>query len=362
MKFSSFLTGTALACLCLSNASAHQDGTDGPHASEHAPIGVMGDHRHKRGEWMLSYRYMFMDMEGNRDGTSALSSDDIATTVSNPFFGTPMQPPTLRVVPTKMPMNMHMVGGMYGVSDRITLMGMGHYLTKDMDHTTYMGGMGNTVRGEFTTQVKGFGDTSLGAIIGLDDGSKRGAQMNLNLLLSIPTGSNTQRDEILTPMGMTPSPRLPYPMQLGTGTWDAKPAVTYFDRRDKFGWGVQVNARIPLAKSKEGYRFGNRLESTGWLSYEPNYAVSFSGRLKTSIQGSIKGQDPSIIAPVQTADVDNHGGDEIWALAGINLAPQSGVLKGQRFAIEYGVPLLRNLNGPQIETDKMFTAGWQIAF
>ena len=33
-------------------------------ADGHAPIGVMGDHLHKRGEWMLSYRFMRMNMEG----------------------------------------------------------------------------------------------------------------------------------------------------------------------------------------------------------------------------------------------------------------------------------------------------------
>ena len=30
----------------------------------HAPISVMGDHMHAMGEWMVSYRYMTMDMEG----------------------------------------------------------------------------------------------------------------------------------------------------------------------------------------------------------------------------------------------------------------------------------------------------------
>ena len=30
----------------------------------HAPIGVMGDHLHKQGEIMVSYRYMQMEMAG----------------------------------------------------------------------------------------------------------------------------------------------------------------------------------------------------------------------------------------------------------------------------------------------------------
>lgn len=33
-------------------------------ADGHAPIGVMGDHLHKTGEVMLSYRFMHMDMGG----------------------------------------------------------------------------------------------------------------------------------------------------------------------------------------------------------------------------------------------------------------------------------------------------------
>ena len=362
MKFISLLSGAALACLSLSVASAHEDGSEGPHASGHAPIGVMGDHRHKAGEWMISYRYMHMDMDGNRDGTDALSPTEIATTVANPFSGLAGQPPTLRVIPTKMPMNMHMAGGMYGLSDRVTLMAMGSYVTKDMNHLTFMGGAGDTIRGEFTTKTAGFGDSSFGAIIGLDDGSKAGRQINVNLILSVPTGSNTETDDILTPMGGSPTVRLPYPMQLGTGTWDAKPAATYFDKAGKIGWGAQVSARIPLGKNAEDYRFGNRAEGTAWVSYEPNYAVSFSGRLKASTQGKIQGQDGAIIAPVQTADIANHGGEEIWALAGINIALQSGALKGHRFALEYGAPLLRDINGPQLETDRVFTAGWQLAF
>ena len=31
----------------------------------HAPIGVMLDHMHKKGEWMVSYRYMTMSMKNN---------------------------------------------------------------------------------------------------------------------------------------------------------------------------------------------------------------------------------------------------------------------------------------------------------
>lgn len=362
MKYA-LLCGVALTATALTApAFAHEDGSNGPHASDHAPIGVMADHRHERGEWMLSYRFMTMDMQGSRIGTDPVNAQTIVTTVPNRFFGNPMMPPTLRVVPLKMTMDMHMVGAMYGLSDRITLMGMTSYRDLEMDHITFMGGAGVMQRGTFTTEAKGFGDTTLAAIIGLDKGTKTERQINLNLGVSVPTGSNEETDRILTPMGGTPSPRLPYPMQLGTGTWDFKPALTAFDRNGKIGYGAQASARIPLGDNEEGYKFGTRVEGSAWLSYEPRDWLSVSTRLKAASQGTIDGIDPAIMAPVQTADPDNSGGDTVDLLFGVNLAGQHGALKGHRLAIEYGIPLRRDLNGPQLETDSVLTLGWQKAF
>lgn len=357
IKFQTALSGLALAC-ALTPAFAH----DGPHAADHAPIGVMADHRHKQGEWMFSYRFMQMNMEGNRDGTDSLSEEEIATSVPNRFFGAPMQPPTLRVVPTEMTMRMHMLGAMYGLSDRITLMAMANYLTNDMDHTTFQGGMGANVLGEFTTETAGFGDTVVAAIIGLDDGAKPERQFNVNLGVSFPTGSITETDEILTPMGMRPSPRLPYPMQLGSGTTDFRPGFTYRDREGAWAWGGQVSGIVRTGDNDEGYTLGDRAEATAWLGYAPTHWSAGFLRLKATSQGDITGQDPSIVAPVQTADPMNHGGEEVQLLVGLNLAGQEGWQRGHRLAAEIGFPLHRDLNGPQLETDLTFTLGWQKAF
>ncbi len=355
------MTAALLAGLT-SPAYAHEEGRLGPHAMDHAPIGVMADHRHKKGEKMLSYRYMTMDMDGSRNGTNSLTPDQIATTIPNRFFGNPGQPPTLRVVPTDMKMDMHMVGGMYGLTDNVTLMAMTSYRTADMNHLTYRGGMGTSVRGTFKTATKGFGDSTVGAILGLDDGGKNGRQFNLNIAFSLPTGSTTETDQILTPMGATPSPRLPYPMQLGTGTIDLKPGLTYFDKSGKFGWGAQASARLPLGKNNQDYQLGDSVQGTAWLAYEPAYWISLSARLKVESQGKIKGIDPAIMAPVQTADPDYSGGKTAKVLLGVNLAGQSGALKGHRLALEYGLPISRDLNGPQLETDSVLSLGWQKAF
>jgi hypothetical protein len=77
--------------------------------------------------------------------------------------------------------------------------------------------------------------------------------------------------------------------------------------------------------------------------------------------GDIDGKD-SRLNPmmVPTADTDLQSGKRIDVLAGLNFHG-NGVLKGHRFAIEAGVPVYENLDGPQMSTQWMLTAGWQYA-
>ncbi|MEO1136368.1 MAG: transporter [Pseudomonadota bacterium] len=353
------LTGAAIAAAL--NTTAYADQTI---AKDHAPIGVMGDHMHKKGEVMFSYRFMRMNMEGSRIGTDGVTPDEIVTTVPNRFFGSPMQPPTLRVVPLEMTMDMHMVGAMYAPTDWLTLMAMGTLVDNGMDHVTYQGAMGTTVLGEFRTGSFGFGDTKVAGLVRLmnrDVGSVR-HHAHLNAGLSLPTGSITETDQILTPMGATPTPRLPYPMQLGSGTFDFQPGVTYTGSGEQFSWGAQYLATFRAGTNDEGYSLGDKHEATAWAQWGPAPWFAFSGRLAFRAQDPIDGIDPVIVAPVQTANPDFQGGDRLDVGVGVNFAGQQGVIKGHRLAVEMLFPVHQDLNGPQLETDWTLTLGWQKAF
>lgn len=327
-------------------------------ARDHAPIGVMGDHVHKTGAFMFSYRFMHMNMDGNRIGDNDVSPETIATSVPNRFFGRPMQPATLRVVPTKMTMEMHMFGIMYAPTDWVTLMAMLNYTEKEMEHITFSGGAGTTRLGTFTTESLGIGDTRLSALIRLLDSGKQTAHVNLGF--SLPTGSTDERDSILTPMGGRLRPRLPYAMQLGSGTLDFMPEVTYSGKFNLFGWGAQYAGTIRTEKDND-YQWGDKHIISGWASYAFCDWISLSGRLKFSTMGEINGRDANIVAPVQTADPNNYGGEQIDLKFGLNLIGQTGWMRGHRLAIEGGIPLMQDLNGPQMETDYTLTVGWQYA-
>ena len=345
----------------LTSIQAKADGT-GPslhNAAGHAPIGVMGDHMHDKGEWMLSYRFMHMDMEGNRMGADAVDADTIVTSIPNRFFGRPMQPPTLRIVPSGMSMDMHMFGAMYAPAQWLTLMVMGMYVEKEMDHITYMGGKGVTQRGSFKVKTDGIGDARVSGLIRIhDDGIHR---CHINAGVSLPTGANEKKRRILTPLGTQPTVRVPYAMQIGSGTYDLMPGITCNSRLDQWYWGGQYIGTFRLGDDN-GYSLGDKHRFSAWLNYQWQPFISTLLRLQYDSLAGIDGIDPMIAGPVQTADPDNYGGDTLNLSLGVNLIGQSGGLAGHRLAIEASLPLRRDLNGVQIETDWTITAGWQYAF
>ena len=237
----------------------------------HAPIGVMGDHRHEAGEMMLSYRFMHMSMEGSRIGTDGIENADIISPGGEDFM----------VTPTEMPMSMHMFGAMFAPSHRITLMGMFPILDNSMDHITRAGG-------EFTTESGGIGDIKLGAMIGLADWASQ--SLHLNALVSLPTGSIEQEDELPNSMGN--DVQLPYPMQVGSGTFDLMPALTWLGQAGpSWSWGAQAGGTIRLGDNDRDWTLGNRWFGTAWWSRVLSRNFSASIRAQLTDTGNIDGMD-----------------------------------------------------------------------
>jgi hypothetical protein len=328
------LTGNAYA------VDPHHAHTDHAGHATPVPIGVMGDHLHPQGDWMVSYRYMHMDMEGSLKGSNHISNQQIISPAGENFL----------ITPTKMTMDMDMLGVMYAPTDNLTLMVMAPYIKNSMDHLTRAGTT-------FTTGSEGLGDVQLGALYGL---MKWNAQhLHLNLGISTPTGSINEKDQ--TPAGRV---RLPYPMQLGSGTWDLLAGLTYGGQEGKWAWGGQAMGTVRLQDENDNdYRLGNRLNVTGWLVRDIARGWNASLRIDGQAWGDIHGADPQLNkSVVPTADPDLRGGKRIDVLAGITYATEVGTHNGHRLGIEAGVPAWQNLDGPQLKTRWTAIAGWQYSF
>lgn len=321
------------------SSHSHHPATSGrghSRPSVHAPIGVMGDHMHAKGEIMLSYRFMQMHMAGNRDGGSRRSTSEVL----NDFV----------ISPTEMDMKMHMLGMMYAPTDNVTLMVMGSIVETEMDHQHRNGTL-------FTTKANGFGDTRATALIKLWEQGRQ--SLHFNAGLSFPTGSIDETDA--TPMGA--NTKLPYPMQLGSGTYDLLPGVTYNGESGDMYWGAQTTGTIRLGENSEDYTLGNQAAVTVWNGFRFTDELMASLRLNYSHWENIDGVDPELPAPgamiVPTADPDRRGGDRLDMLFGINLVAAKGIVKAHRLAFEIGFPVVQDLDGPQLETDWILTVGWQ---
>ena len=343
-----------LAKLTLLSASPTllADAPDSFTPDSHAPVGIMGDHRHRTGEIMLSYRYMSMDMEDNLAGDNSISPAQIVSTLTNPFA----PPATVRVVPVEMTTNMHMLGMMYAPNDKVTVMAMLNYLEKAMQHQTFMGGAGTTPLGTFTTRNSGIGDTKVGILWGLRNSATHKLHFNFNV--SLPTGSIDETDTVLSPMNTRPTPRMPYAMQLGSGTFDLEPGITYYGNSGLLGWGAQAKTVFRLGENDEDYTLGDAFQISGWGSYRLANWLSGSLRLSYVDQDSIDGNDSAIRAPVTTANPDNYGGERLDIAIGFNAVNHTG----HRFAFEYTAPIEQDVNGVQMEMQSMWTLGYQFTF
>ncbi|GAB1855198.1 transporter [Flavobacteriaceae bacterium MHTCC 0001] len=304
----------------------------------HAPISVMADHVHHKGEFMFSYRYMIMDMRQLRQGT-----EDATTADAHANY---------MVAPIDMIMNMHMVGAMYAPSDKITIMAMANYLENDMNLQMRNGN-------QFSTNTSGFGDVMVSALYSIFNKNRKA--MHAQLGVNVPTGDIEAQD--VTPMSMGNEVQLPYPMQLGTGSFGVKLGLTYLGQCEKFSWGHQLTGMVNINDNNQDYKFGNQYRFNNWIGAKAGDNLSVSLRLEGVLIDEIKGFS-SLLNPmmVTTADTINSGGTFINSGFGLNYMVKSGGLKGLRFAGEISTPLYQDLNGIQLKQNYNLIFGMQYAF
>ena len=329
-----FTALTLISISFFSISSAHEGPWTAARPDGHAPISVMGDHMHKMGEWMVSYRYMSMDMEGLLKG-----SDSVAPTMMATGFMTNM-------LPTEMTMDMHMFGTMYAISNKWTLMGMLNFLDNEMSMP--MGKMDSN----------GLGDIKIAGLYDLAQWDS-GRRMHLNLGLSLPAGSIDEKDSMSRVLG--------YGMQLGSGTYDFHPAITYLAQTENYSYGAQLGGILRIGENDQDYTLGNKFEAALWGARKITDSISASAKLDYSSQGEIDGSDtrldarnmmmasPSFQTASQGRDITTFG-------LGLNYYFQHGGLSGHRLAVEWEKPVDQKVNGVQLELDSVWTLGWQYAW
>jgi hypothetical protein len=345
------LFGLVLSLLLVSPVAAWQGHRKGL-ADRYAPAGILGDHVHRRGEWMVDYRYLNLYSEDNRIGEDKVSD---TTALGVPPTSPPPGPgidvdgvlTNRGATPTQMTAEMHLANIMYGASDDVTVYSMLMLPSLTMDQL-------RPDLTEFTTHNSGFGDTGFGVLLRLMSDCK--SDLIFNLGCTVPTADIFRETTI--PSGGVALEPLSYPMRLGSGTFNFRPGLTYKRFFDWWSWGMQLQTDLPIGRNYRGYSLGEEFRFSSWTSVLLTDWLAVSWRGQHVWRGNIDGADAATPDAIISTNVESFRGG-YWYSAGFGA---QAMLGDHYFSTEIVPTLHQDLDGIQLETDFAVIASWSRVF
>ncbi len=347
-----------LASLGRATGSYSQHNMHASHGA-HPPAGVMFGHMlGKAGDIMIAYNYMYSDWSG---GIQSGIVDNVSEqTIISKACGSA----ECTFNPKEMIMHMHMFNFMYAPTDWLNLMVMPQILDMNMEMNP-LPNSGEDEGGEHVSS--GLGDTLIVALVKIFDVDTH--HLHLGVGVSAPTGSieatfdDTESEE---------SDLQSYGMQVGSGTWDLKPSLTYNGNSDDWFWGAQITGTKRMqSKNKLGYVLGDEIQGSLWSGYRVQDWFSVSVRNIYKAQGRVRGEFNRIIPPTnpltepQPTSLENPSnyGGQFWDIGlGINFTVPRGEFAGHSLSFEWLQPVIHNYNGYQLERDGSLSIRWGYAF
>jgi hypothetical protein len=345
------------------------------HHSAHEPAGVMFAHMlPKAGDFMLGYRYMWNSQSGNMLNNVNTVNDTIIRAGGCGGYN-------CSLAPDSMTMSMHMLDLMYTPTDWLTLMLMPQFMDMDMsmrklEGVTDLGGhVGHHLQNSHETG--GIGDLGIYALFKLfDNGSHH---LHATAGLSAPTGDV---DIQLRRNHQIDGGFIHYGMQLGSGTWDFKPSLTYTGHLDGWSWGAQANGIVRMEnRNQSGYRLGDLFQATAWGGYGLTNWLTATVRGVFTVQGRIHGEftgassdDPAnpngntdgtstSILKFGPQDYPANYGGRFWDVGfGLSAMVPSGDLAGNKLSVEWLQPVHTDYNGYQLDRVGALSATWSMTF
>jgi len=244
------------------------------------------------------------------------------------------------MVPLDMTMKMSMFGMMYGVSDTVTVMGMGSLVMNDMSMQVRAT---DAIRDSGVYEI---GDIKLGTMVRL----KKTETFNshFGMMVSLPTGAVNHSSG-----GST----VGYGMQPGSGTVDLNPSLTLNWVGERSSAGVQTSALLRTGQNHVGYTLGQKVEATAWWAKVLHQNLSGSLRAIGTIDTGVTGSHDGIpnAAMSIALNPDNTGRKRAMIGLGLNAA----FLKWNHFrpSIEVLIPIYEDVTGIQFKTEPFIIFG-----
>lgn len=297
-------------------------------------------------KWEFGYTYNKLDVGGYKTGTRNLTFDEV---LFSP--GETRTNQNYPVVPTFICQEVHAFSASYKLKRNLSVNVVVPYIAQASDHISSVPGFP-----EFTLKSKGIGDVGISAALAkpVDHSSSFHFQAGIR----IPTGSIDKTGD--TPRnGVGTLERLPYTMQIGSGTLDLNGAAAYTKRYDSFQLTAQAGTTIRTGKNDNDYRLGNNYSLSGTLQHKTNHWFQPGVNLNLRHIETIKGRDESLLVPVafpfpaSITDPDNYGGTKAHIAAVVDMCPNPDC--SIKISGEYAEPIHQDLNGVQPKDDYYFS-------
>lgn len=341
----------------INNSSLAQDSVQENKSSETSgrpasPIGVYIADMPSPGSLALSIAPLFAGSNGIMVGNNRISPSTVALTT--PWFFNPAYPD--RVAPLYRTSSYQTGKIHYGITEKLSLAATASIIENVVGEQVYLGSSGAI---PFTTpsfSTYGFSDLTTTLVYKIYEDEVNRLQVNIGA--AYPVGLNTATATLPTSNGTWITGRVNYALQPSANTFDFMPGLLYGGNIGSYSWGIAYRGRIPLTSNPQGWRYGNTHEFHAWLSYELMNGVQPTFRLQNTLEGRVNGFDLYINAKAPGSNPNSNGGERIETFGGAILSGKLIGINPFSLAVEAGVPVYQNLNGPQMQ--KNWQAGIQL--
>lgn len=296
------------------------------------PLGVRFGESLEGRRFRIAYTFEQERLAGLRTGTDSLSPADLRG------LG-------YREAPRRLESTLHRLTLSWAPHPRTTLVLEVPYVAHEYTRSTLVPATADLQQRQ--SEGQGLGDIGFAVVIPFIRKGAESSQVHVGF--DVPTGSIRRRDE---------GRPLPYAVQPGNGSVDLEWGWTYKGELPAFAWGGQVVGRHPVGRNGRDWRQGSRFSGRIWGVVRIVAGLSASLRAEWEKQNETEGFDRAL--QPQSSPAENAALQDGTTLA---LAPGMSLdipgLAGQRLALEVGIPVYQDLDGPQLERDWTVRAGWQ---